>query len=89
MRKKWALILTTIFSVGMAICLIAALIAAALLLIAFFVGQDRAAVLCAFINQTMLPCIYVVGAVLALLGVVKMYAAGEKNFFVEIFHKKK
>lgn len=89
MRKKATKVLTNIFSVGLAACLVIGLLAAVLLLAAFFVGQENATVLCAFINARLLPTIYVAGAILALLGVAKMYVAGEKNFFVDVFHKNK
>lgn len=88
MRAKIANALAKIFSYVMALCLAAALIGAAMIFIAFFIGVDRAEPFMIWINKY-LKIVYVTGGTLALLGVIKMYFAGEKNFFIEVFGKKK
>ncbi len=83
MKQQLAKTLTVLFSMLLTICLILALLAGGGFLLAFLVGETQAVRLCAFLNGTMLPGIYIVGAGLSILGVIKMYLAGEKSFFLE------
>lgn len=89
MREQCIKILSGIFSVVFTICLIAALFAGVGFIIAFIVGVQASVGLCAFLNTKLLPAIYVGGAAMALLGVVKMYFAGEKMFFLELKGRRK
>ena len=88
MRVKIINVLTKIFSYVMVLCLIAALVGGIMIFVAFFIGADRAEPFMIWINEY-LKIVYVVGGTLAILGVVKMYFAGEKNFFIEVFGKTK
>lgn len=88
MRKHLEQICTSIFCILLTICLILALFAGAGFIIAFLVGGAAAVSLCAFLNNYMLPTIYIAGSFIAILGVLKMYLAGEKSFFLDLKGRK-
>lgn len=88
MKKQFERVCTSVFSVLLMICLLLGLLAAAGFILAFLAGGETAVSICAFLNNKMLPAIYVAGAFLAILGVVKMYLAGEKSFFLDIKGRK-
>lgn len=89
MRERCVKMLSSIFSVVFTVCLILALFAGAGFVAAFLIGGEMSVALCAVLNMNVLPAIYIAGAAMALLGVVKMYFAGEKMFFLELKGRKK
>ena len=82
-RQKTISILTSVFYVGLICCLVYGLVLLVGFLAAIVVGGNFAIVLCALMADYFLPILYIIGTVLAMLGIVRMYLAGEKTFIME------
>ncbi len=80
MRKRIERGISAVFATVLTLCLIAALFVGAGFLSAFIIGGQEAARICAMLNDRILPVIYIIGGTIAILGVVKMYLAGEESF---------
>lgn len=88
-KEKVIHVLTKLFCIGTVICLATGLLAFALYIVAFIIGGSSAAALCAFVFNKLLPVLYRVSAVFALIGLVKMYLIGEKTFVLTKPEKEK
>ena len=89
MRDKIVDVLRSFFTVLITLCMVAAFVAAVLFITAMIMGGSWAASVCAFIGDTLLPAIYVTGTIAAFIGIISMYANGEKDFVMNTPSKKK
>ena len=78
-REKTALVLSYIYAVGIAVSLFAGALSALGYLAAFIIGGDGAAAICKFIYKELYPVLVYIATGSVLLGLVKMYVAGEKS----------
>ncbi len=78
-RENTAKILSYIYGVGIAIALFAGAFSFFGYVAALFIGGDVAAQICHFIYKQLYPVIIYLSSVTVLLGLVKMYVAGEKS----------
>ena len=81
--KKAISILKSIFSVGLTCCIVYGMLLLLSFLVAMAVGGTFAVTLCALLAGYFIPILYVAGTILAMLGLLKMYLAGEKSFVME------
>lgn len=78
-REKLAKVLTYIYGTGIAVALFAGAISFLGYLVALIVGGQTAKDICEFIYKKYYPIIVYISSVTVLLGLVKMYVAGEKT----------
>lgn len=78
-RDKLATALAYIYASGIAIALFAGGISFLGYVAALIAGGDTAAVICEFIYKTLYPFIVYISSVSVLIGLLKMYVAGEKS----------
>ncbi len=88
MREKILKVTRPIFAWGLCILMTLALIGALLYIVAFIIGGEGAMSIHEFCTNVFFHCIYIAGIVLAFLGIVNMYLAGEKMYMFEINSKK-
>lgn len=88
MKETLIKLTRTVFSYGMAILMIVALLVAVCYLAAFIVGCPASEAICGFLNTYILPCVYVSGIVLCGLGVLNMYLSKTHVFMLDISSKK-
>jgi hypothetical protein len=78
-REKLAKILTYVYAVGIAVSLFVGAITAIGYVAALIIGGDTAAAICNFIYKDVYPIIIYISSISILIGLVKMYVAGEKS----------
>lgn len=78
-KEKLIKILSYIYGIGIAVALFAGAISFFGYLIAIIVGGQTATDICVFICKKFYPVIIYISSVSVLLGLVKMYVAGEKT----------
>lgn len=88
MREKILKVTRHIFAWGLCILMTLALIGALLYIVAFIIGGNGAISIHEFCMNVFFHWIYVTGMILAFLGMVNMYLAGEKMYMFEINSKK-
>lgn len=77
--KRFVNILSYIYGAGVALALFAGGLSFLGYLAAFCIGGDTATAICVFIYKTLYPILFYFASGIALLGLVKMYLAGEKS----------
>ena len=77
MREKIAKVLQTIFGYGVMICLFVGGLTFFGYLAALIIGGDIAAKICAVISGGIFPYLILLSTIMVLVGLVKMYFAGE------------
>ena len=78
-REKIANVLTYIYAVGIAVALFAGALSSIAYLVAMVIGGDTATEICRFVYKDFYPVIIYISSVSILLGLVKMYVAGQKS----------
>lgn len=78
-RERFAKILTYVYAVGIAVSLFAGALSALGFLAALVIGGDIAAEICNFISKSFYPVIVYMSSISILVGLLKMYVAGEKS----------
>lgn len=78
-RQKIADVMGLIYGVGILIALFGGGLSFLGYLAAFIVGGDTATAICVFIYKTLYPILFYFSSGVVLLGLVKMYVAGEKS----------
>lgn len=79
LRQKIANILGTVYGAGIMIVLFVGALSFFGYVVAFIVGGETAAIICTFIYKKAYPVLFLVSSSIVLLGLVKMYIAGEKS----------
>lgn len=82
MKDRIAKGLTVIFGYGAILCTFVGIICAALFALGFIIGGNFAVVVSRLLD-VILIWLYRAGAVCAVLGIIKMYLADEKEFVLE------
>lgn len=78
-REKAAKVLSYIYGTGIAVALFVGALSFFGYVVALIIGGDIAAQICHFIYKQLYPVIIYLSSVTVLLGLVKMYVAGEKS----------
>ncbi len=78
-REKTAKILSYIYGTGIAVALFAGALSFLGYLAAIIIGGETATDICVFIYKKCYPVIIYISSVSVLIGLVKMYVAGEKS----------
>ncbi len=78
-REKTAEVLAYIYGTGIAIALFVGAFSLFGYVAAIIIGGDTAAQICHFIYKQLYPVIIYLSSVTVLIGLVKMYVAGEKS----------
>ena len=78
-RAKIAKILAYIYGVGIALSLFVGAISFVGYVVAIIIGGQTAEDICVFIYQQVYPILFYISSASVLLGLVKMYVAGEKS----------
>lgn len=78
-REKAAKVLSYIYGIGIAVALFAGAFSFFGYIAAIIIGGDTAAQICQFIYKQLYPVIIYLSSVTVLIGLVKMYVAGEKS----------
>lgn len=79
LRQKIANLLGTVYGVGIMIVLFVGALSFLGYVAAFIVGGETATLICTFIYKKAYPVLFLVSSLVVLLGLVKMYIAGEKS----------
>ena len=79
LRKKIADILSLIYGIGVMVALFAGGASFLGYLAAFIIGGETATEICVFIYKTIYPILFYFASSVAILGLIKMYVAGEKS----------
>lgn len=79
MRQKIANVLGTLYGIGIIIALFCGGLSFLGYLVAFIIGGETATAICVFIYKTAYPILFCFSSSVVLLGLVKMYVAGEKS----------
>lgn len=87
-RTKLSKILAYIYGTGIALALFAGAISFLGYLVAIIIGGPTAAHICAFIYKQIYPILFYLSSGSILLGLVKMYVAGEKTMVPNSPNKK-
>ena len=77
--KKIAQVLSYIYGIGIAFALLAGALSFLGYVAAFVIGGETATAICVFIYKTLYPVLFYFSSSVVLLGLVKMYVAGEKS----------
>ena len=77
-REKTALVLSYVYAVGIFVSLFAGVLLALGYIVAFIIGGETAARICDFLYKVLCPVLVYIATGSVLLGLVKMYIAGEK-----------
>lgn len=77
MREKIAKVLQTIFGYGVMICLFVGGLTFFGYLAALIIGGDAAAAICSFLYEGLFPYLILLATIMVLVGLAKMYFAGE------------
>lgn len=78
-REKIAKVLSYIYGIGIAVALFVGALSFFGYIAAIIIGGDIAAQICHFIYKQLYPVIIYLSSVTVLIGLVKMYVAGEKS----------
>ena len=78
-REKTANILAYIYGTGIAVALFVGALSFLGYLAAIIIGGETATEICVFIYKKVYPIIFYISSCSVLLGLVKMYVAGEKT----------
>lgn len=78
-RENTAKVLSYIYGVGIAVALFVGAFSFFGYVAAIIIGGDTAAEICHFIYKQLYPIIIYLSSVTVLIGLVKMYVAGEKS----------
>ena len=78
-REKTALVLSYIYAVGIAVSLFAGALSALGYAVALIIGGQGAGKICEFIYKELYPVLVYIATGSVLLGLLKMYIAGEKS----------
>ena len=78
-REITAKVLSYIYGIGIALSLFGGALSVLGYIAAFIMGGETAAEICAFIYKNFYPIIIYMSSCSVLLGLVKMYVAGEKS----------
>ena len=78
-RQKIANVLGTVYGIGILIALFCGGLSFLGYLAAFIIGGETATAICVFIYKTAYPILFYFSSAVVLLGLVKMYVAGEKS----------
>lgn len=78
-REKLVKVLSYVYGIGIAVALFAGAISFFGYLVAIIVGGETATDICVFIYKKFYPVIVYISSVSVMLGLVKMYVAGEKT----------
>lgn len=84
MRKKIARLLKGAFSGIIGVLMFAVLLVAVGYVAAFIVGLPASEKICAFLDEHILPCVYVSGILTCVVGVVAMYLDGQMVFVLKL-----
>lgn len=79
LRKKIADVLSLIYGIGVMVALFAGGISFLGYLTALIIGGEAATEICVFIYKKIYPILFYFSSSVALLGLIKMYIAGEKS----------
>lgn len=78
-RKKIANIMSVIYGIGVMVSLFAGGLSFLGYLVALIIGGQTATEICVFIYKTLYPILFYFSSSVVLLGLIKMYIAGEKS----------
>lgn len=88
-RTKLANTLSTVYGIGVMVALFAGGLSFFGYLVAFIIGGDTATDICVFIYKKIYPILFIFSSSVVLLGLIKMYVAGEKSMVPKNKHNKK
>ena len=77
-REKVAKILTYVYAIGIAVALFAGALSSIAYVVAMVIGGDTAKEICRFVYKDFYPVIIYISSVSILIGLLKMYVAGQK-----------
>ena len=78
-RRKIATVLGYIYGIGILIALFGGGLSFLGYVAAFIIGGERATAICVFIYKTLYPILFYFSSSVVLIGLIKMYVAGEKS----------
>ena len=78
-RQKIANVLELVYGVGVLVALFVGGISFLGYVAAFIIGGEMATAICVFIYKTVYPILFYFSSSVVLLGLIKMYVAGEKS----------
>ena len=78
-RESTAKVLTYVYASGIAVALFAGALSVFAYIAALIIGGDEAAKICSFVYKDFYPVIIYMSSISILIGLVKMYVAGEKS----------
>lgn len=78
-RQKIATVLGYIYGTGIMIALFAGGLSSLGYILALIMGGEQASAICVFIYQKFYPVLFYFSSSVVLLGLIKMYVAGEKS----------
>lgn len=78
-RENTAKVLSYVYAIGIAVALFAGALSVFGYIAALIIGGETAAEICVFIYKKFYPVIIYISSISILLGLVKMYIAGEKS----------
>ncbi|MBE6694535.1 MAG: hypothetical protein E7589_07205 [Ruminococcaceae bacterium] len=78
-RETAAKVLSYVYGIGIAVALFAGALSVIGYVVAMIAGGDTATEICKFIYKDFYPVIVYLSSITVLLGLVKMYVAGEKS----------
>ena len=78
-REKTAKVLSYVYAIGISIALFVGALSLLGYLVAIIIGGDTATAICTFIYKEIYPKIIYLSSCSVLIGLVKMYVAGEKS----------
>lgn len=78
-REKIAKILSYVYAVGIAVALFIGALSFLGYVVAMIIGGQTATDICVFIYKKIYPVIFYISSVSVLIGMAKMYVAGEKS----------
>ena len=79
LRQKIAKVLGTVYGIGIMLVLFFGALSFLGYVVAFIVSGETATAICTFIYKNAYPMLFFVSSAIVLLGLVKMYVAGEKS----------
>ena len=78
-RQKIANVLELVYGIGVLVALFVGGISFLIYLVAFIIGGNMATEICTFTYKTLYPILFYFSSSVVLIGLIKMYVAGEKS----------
>lgn len=79
-RENLARVLSYVYAIGISVALFVGAFSFLGYLVAIIIGGQTATDICVFIYKQIYPVIFYISSVSVMIGLVKMYVAGQKSF---------